>query len=77
MVQIAKSGSATITKNNADVTVTHGCDFTPNIDQILPTPKDNLDGRNCWISNVTAITFRINISSIDSKGHTIGYIILR
>jgi len=55
------------------VDVTHGLDITPDINKIRITPKDNLNGRDYWISDVNSSTFRINISSSDSVDHTFGW----
>jgi len=67
------SGEATITAGNTYVDVSHGLDITPDINKIRITPKDNLNGRDYWISDVNSSTFRINISSSDSVDHTFGW----
>jgi len=77
MAQIVAKGSTTITAGTTYTTVTHGCGFTPHIDHILPTPRDDLAGRNCWISNITSLTFRVNMSSQDTSDHLISYMVLR
>ena len=75
--RILKEGTATIVANNNYVTVAHGLSFTPDIDKIIPLPRDNLGGSNLWISDVDGTNFRINISSKDASNRTVGYIILR
>jgi len=67
------SGEATITAGNTYVEVSHGLDITPDINKIRITPKDNLNGRDYWISDVNSSTFRINISSSDSVDHIFGW----
>ena len=67
------SGEATITAGDTYVDVSHGLDITPDINKIRITPKDNLNGRDYWISDVNSSTFRINISTSDSVDHTFGW----
>jgi len=67
------SGEAIITAGNTYVDVSHGLDITPDINKIRITPKDNLNGRDYWISDVNSSIFRINISSSDSVDHTFGW----
>ena len=67
------SGEVTIPAGSSYVDVTHGLDITPDINKIRITPKDNLNGRDYWISDVNSSTFRINISSSDSVDHTFGW----
>jgi len=67
------SGEVTIPADSTYVDVTHGLDITPDINKIRITPKDNLNGRDYWISDVNSSTFRINISSSDSVDHTFGW----
>jgi len=67
------SGSATITAGATYVDVTHNLAITPDINRIKITPKDNLGGRSFWVDNVTATTFRINISSTDTVNHVFGW----
>jgi len=71
--RLKNSGTATITAGNTYVDVTHGLAITPDINRIKITPKDNLGGRNWWVSNVTSTTFRINISSADTVDHAFGW----
>ena len=70
------SYTATITAGATYVDVAHGLGTTPDINKIKPTPRDDLGGRNYWISNVGASTFRVNISSIDFDNHVFGVVIL-
>lgn len=60
---LSGSGSATVPVFSTYVTVTHGLAGTP--DNIQVTPKDELGARDFWVSNVGALTFRINISMAD------------
>lgn len=72
--QIAYSGSGTVTAGNTFVDVTHGLFFTPDINKIEVTPQDDLGGRDFWVSNVGATTFRINISAADLvNDHVFGW----
>ncbi|MEM1590343.1 MAG: right-handed parallel beta-helix repeat-containing protein [Candidatus Bathyarchaeia archaeon] len=67
------SGAAIITAGNTYVNVAHGLNIIPDINRIKLTPKDNLGGRNWWVSDVGATTFRINISSADTVDHAFGW----
>ena len=67
------SGEATITAGNTYVEVSHGLDITPDINKFKIVPKDNLDGRSYWISDITSSSFRINISSSDTIDHVFGW----
>lgn len=66
-------GEATIAAGSTYVDVEHGLDITPDENRIRITPKDNLNGRNWWISDVNDTTFRINISSSDTVDHVFGW----
>jgi hypothetical protein len=69
--------TGTIWAGNTYVDVAHGLSSTPSIDKIKPTPKDNLGGRSYWVSDVGAVTFRININSVDfEENHSFGIVIL-
>ncbi|MEM2534037.1 MAG: hypothetical protein QXK12_08465 [Candidatus Nezhaarchaeales archaeon] len=70
---VEKSGSATINAGGTYVDVMHGLPFTPDINRIKVVPKDNLDGRSFWVSDVGATTFRINISLVDTVDHVFGW----
>jgi hypothetical protein len=71
------SGSAPIIAGNSYVDVPHGLGTTPDINTIKPSQKDCLFGRGYWVSDVGAVTFRINIDSPDSESnHSFGYIIV-
>jgi len=67
------NGTATITSGDTYVDVTHGLDVIPSLTKIQLVPLDNLSGRSLWVSNASSSTFRINISSIDSVDHNIGW----
>jgi len=67
------SGTATITSGDTFVAVTHTYgddDFV-----VQYEPQTNLAGRDVWISDKTASTFKINISSADSIDHVFGWAI--
>jgi len=70
---LTKSGDATVTAGNTYVDVTHGMSFTPDINKLRITPQDDLGGRSVWPSDVGALTFRINIGSMDLTDHTFGW----
>lgn len=53
-----KTGTATITAGNTFVDVTHGLSITPTR---LSTPPTNEYGLDYYLSNIGAVTFRINI----------------
>lgn len=61
--------TATIPAGVAFVDVTHLLTWVPTIDDILLTPEDDLGGRSFWVSNVGAVTFRINMNPIDLVDH--------
>jgi len=67
------SGEVTISAGNTYVEVSHGLDITPDINKFKIVPKDNLDGRSYWISDITSSSFRINISSSDTIDHVFGW----
>jgi len=67
------SGTATIIAGNTYVDVTHDLDITPDLERIGLTPQTDLEGRDIWVSNATSTTFRINISSVDTKDNVIGW----
>ncbi|MEM2185275.1 MAG: hypothetical protein QXO99_08390, partial [Candidatus Methanomethylicia archaeon] len=67
------SGSAIISAGNTYVDVSHGLSVTPDINKIVIIPKDNLNGRSFWVSDVTSTTFRINISSADTVNHVFSW----
>ena len=67
------SGTATITSGSTYVDVSHGLAITPDLAKISLTPQDDLGGRSIWVSDANSLTFRINISSIDSVDHVIGW----
>jgi hypothetical protein len=70
------NGSATVAAGSTFVDVTHGAPSTPDINTIQLSPQDDLGGRDYWPSNVGAVTFRININSLDLADHVFGYVIL-
>jgi len=67
------SGEVTIPAGSSYVDVTHGLDITPSLKKIVLTPLDDLGGRSIWVSDANSTTFRINLSSVDSIDHTIGW----
>jgi len=67
------SGTATITAGSTYVDVTHELAITPKLEKIGLTPQTDLEGRDIWVSNPTSTTFRINISSVDTKDNVIGW----
>lgn len=67
------NGTGTVTAGNTYVTVTHGLLVTPDIDRIKLVPEGNLLGREIWVSDVGASTFRINMSAVDTINHVIGW----
>ncbi len=67
------SGEVTIPAGSSYVDVTHGLDITPSLKNIVLTPLDDLGGRSIWVSDANSSTFRINLSSVDSIDHTIGW----
>lgn len=67
---------ATITAGDAFVDVTHLLTWVPTIDDIQVTPDDDLGGRSFWISNVGAVTFRINMNPIDLVDHAFAWVAL-
>lgn len=56
------SGTATITNGNTSVTVTHGLDVTPTIDDIsvLMGESPTNDPGNIWVDTITSTQFNIN-----------------
>ncbi len=75
MTSVVK-GTGTVVTGNTSVDVPHGLPTAPSIDEIQVTPNDDLAGRGYWVSDVGAVTFRINISSIDLADHVFSYAIL-
>ena len=66
--------TATLTAGDAFVDVTHGLFWVPTIDDIQVTPNDDLGGRSFWVSNVGAVTFRINMNPIDLVDHAFTWV---
>jgi hypothetical protein len=60
-------GNGTVLLLTTSITITHGYGSTPS--SVWLQPKDNLGGRNHWISHKTSTTFRINISGADIANH--------
>jgi len=54
--------TATISAGDTSVTVTHGMSGTP---KVTITATTEIGGRDAWVSDVGATTFKINVSSID------------
>ncbi|MEM1522957.1 MAG: right-handed parallel beta-helix repeat-containing protein [Thermofilaceae archaeon] len=67
------SGTATIPAGSTYADVAHGLSITPKPERIRVTPLDNLGNRSFWVSSVTSTSFRINISSSDTVGHSFGW----
>lgn len=64
-------GDATVLSGATTVVVTHGMSGTP---RVLLTPKDEIEGRDYWVSAEGALTFTINISMIDlANGHSFNW----
>jgi len=63
--QVSKSGTASITTGTTSVTITHGCAFTPTIDQITLTPGNNptSDPGNIWADTIGATTCNANCAN--------------
>ncbi len=61
--------SATVTAGTSYATVYHGLAITPGIGDIQVVPQASMLGRNWWVSDITATTFRINMSAIDTINH--------
>lgn len=59
-----QTGIATIAAGDTSVTVTHGVPETPTLDKITVTPLDDINPWTAWPSDPTALTFKINISSM-------------
>ena len=60
------SGSATITLGNTCIDVTHGYGSTPDINEIEINFQSDMLGRDYYLSDVGATTFRINITGGDN-----------
>lgn len=60
---------ATIAAGAAFVDVVHVLPWIPTIDDIQVTPNDDLGGRSFWVSDVGAVTFRINMNPVDLVNH--------
>ena len=60
--QVSKSGTGTIANATTSVNVTHGCGYTPTIDQITITLAENPtnDPGIIWIDTIGATTFKVN-----------------
>jgi len=67
------SGTAIIAAGETYVDVSHGLSMIPTLERIGLTPQTDLEGRDIWVSNATRTTFRINISSVDTKDNVIGW----
>jgi len=67
------SGTATIVAGNSYVDVPHGLSIKPKLEKIGLTFQTDLEGRDVWVSNATSSTFRINLSSVDTKDNIIGW----
>lgn len=58
-------GSATVASGSTQKVVTHGMRRRPTTGEIILSPRDDLDGRDFWISGIGDSTFTIDISSAD------------
>ena len=63
--QVSKSGTGSIGSGTTAATVTHGCAFTPTIDQIIVTLAENPtnDPGIIWVDTIGATTFAVNCRS--------------
>lgn len=68
--------TATIPAGQTYVDSPHGLGYTPDYENIVVNPLDDLGGRSWWKSDFGATTFRINIDSIDFADHLFSYTIL-
>lgn len=68
--------TATIPAEEDHVDVAHGLGYTPDSDDIIVNPLDDLNGRGWWKSDFGNTTFRINISSMDFVDHLFSYTLL-
>lgn len=59
-------GTGTITAAATAVTITHGCGFTPTVQQIMITPSNNPtnDPGNMWVDTIGATTFAVNCRAV-------------
>lgn len=58
-------GTGEITALNTSVTITHGCGFTPTIQQITVTPSQNTTNAVglWWVDTIGATTFAVNVAA--------------
>jgi len=71
-------GDGDIASGATSVTVTHGVDFSPNIDEVTLTAQESLgSATQFWVSNMTETTFNINVDQAPGKQLTIGWTIQR
>lgn len=63
--EIFASDTGTIVATNTYADVPHGLGFTPEVGRLNIEWISELGGKDYWISNKGALTFRVNISSID------------
>lgn len=57
------NGTSTVSSGSTSVTVAHGLDLTPDNNDIILTPLDNLAGESVWVSGANSENFVINLSS--------------
>jgi len=58
------SGTVTLQNGQTEVTVTHGCDYTPNDQDIDVHPIQTLNNASFWyVDTITATTFKIKVNA--------------
>jgi hypothetical protein len=75
----SNSGNATVASGSTSVAVTHGVCYTPNLDNIIVTPTNNLgNATKFWVSNPTATQFTINAApDPGNSGATFAWVVRR
>lgn len=76
--QLTRSGQATVANATTSVAVTHGCGFTPTLQQIhitLGTATTNAIGTP-YITAIGATTFQINCADPGASGATFGWMVI-
>ena len=71
-------GTATITGANTSVTVTHGVDFSPLLNEVQVTPQASLGtAAKFWVSGMTATQFTINVDTAPGSSVPFGWQLTR
>jgi len=67
------NGTATVSAGQLYTIASHSLPIIPPTESIMLKPMDDLLGRYCFVTDCSASTFKINISSRDTIAHIMGW----